>query len=193
MRQALVLILLLSCHAYSFGQGAVVFDTHVRDSSGTLIVDAPVRTWQGLGPGSSYYAQLVLESNGILQPLFPITTFRSDSPAASFYVVPPAQPIIVPGFPPGSSAPLFFRMWHSSYPTFEEARLNDPDINNHGSSVTANILLGDPSSPTYLIGLQGFQPVPEPSTLILGFLCSLALFLCCHLKKLLPSNPSSDY
>jgi len=177
MKKLLVaLAAVLITAATSYGQGSVVFSTAVGPS-GARTVDAPVfRPGSTVGAGAGYSAQLFLFSGGQYTALTPATVFRTDVPAAAAYVVAPAQAVTVPGFAPGSTAPIVFRAWDSSFASFDAAKAGG---GVYGENQTpANILLGGGTlPPTNLVGLQGFTMVPEPSTIALGIIGGLALLL----------------
>ena len=68
-------------HYTVLGQGTFYFNTRIAGR-----VDAPVRLWDGTGPGlsSGWVAQMFhVTSDNNVAPLFPGTTFRSTSEAAS--------------------------------------------------------------------------------------------------------------
>jgi hypothetical protein len=172
MKKLLVaLAAVLITAATSYGQGSVVFSTAVGPS-GARTVDAPVfRPNSTIGAGAGYTAQLFLSQNGTLTPLTPATVFRTDVPAAAAYVVAPAQAVTVPGFAPGSTAPIVFRAWETGAASYDAAIVR-------GESEVANIVLGGGTlPPTNLVGLKGFTMVPEPSTIALGVIGGLALLL----------------
>jgi len=139
----------------AYPQGTVIFSTFERDHN----VDAPVRICSIWPLRDDFTLQLWLINNGTYTPLYPTTTFRTDLQAPPLYVVVPDQPVMVPGFPPGTSAPLVLRYYETAAGSYDSSVVR-------GESIVANVLLGGGSNPpTYLTGLQGFTMLgPCPST-----------------------------
>lgn len=131
------------------------------------VVDAPVSRIGGAGAGAGVTAELVLISGGNTTVLTPVTTFRSSSAAASFYVNP--VDVQIPGGTAGQQVQLALRAYEgASYAA----------ASTKGQSATITVTLRDPLLPgAELVGLQGFQMVPEPSTIALGILGAAALLL----------------
>jgi hypothetical protein len=175
MKKALALIAALLTSAGAYAQGQVNFLTVVGPAA-NRVVFAPVsrpgaaQPGQGEGAGAGYTAQLFVDNAGTLTALTPATTFRTDSAGASFFVLDPGTPVTVPGFAPGTSAPLVFRAWETSAGSYEAATIK-------GESRASIALGGGLLPPTNLVGLQGFVMVPEPSTITLGVLGAAALLL----------------
>ena len=172
MKKALVLIAAFLTAVGTYAQGQVNFIT-VLGPSGSRTVDAPVRFEDGTGAGSGFTAQLFLKVGDLYTALTPATVFRTDVPAAAAYVVDPGSPVTVPGFEPGTTAPLVLRAWETAAGIYEDALI-------FGESPVADILLGGGTlPPTNLEGLQGFTltVIPEPSTMALAALGVGALLL----------------
>ena len=154
----------------AFAQGSLAFNNRIGP------VDAPVRLWDGSGPGfsSGWVAQLFLvTANGSLTPVDSTRTFRNNLPAASYYIV-QDDPTIVPGILPGESATLRMRVWQNAA-TYDEAILkgesNDVTIQLGGSPRNA-----PPIPDPVLLGLQGFTILPEPAPGLLS-LFAVGIFL----------------
>jgi hypothetical protein len=133
----------------AFPQGTVIFSTFEPDHN----VEAPVRICSIWPSRDEFTLQLFLYDHGVYTPLYPATTFRTDLQVPPIFVVVPDQPVMVPGFPPGTSAPLVLRYYDTAAGSYDNAVLR-------GQSPVANVLLGGGSNPpTYLTGLQGFMMV----------------------------------
>jgi hypothetical protein len=140
----------------AYPQGTVIFSTrepyHNVNAPFTLCSFWPQTT-------ADFTAQLFLYDHGVYTPLYPATTFRTDSHTLSHYVVVPDEPVSVPGFPPGSTAPLYFRVWETAAGSFDAA---DPAL--RGESFANVILGGGTNPPSYLSGLPGFGLLFCPTT-----------------------------
>ena len=153
MKKLLVVLALALCHADVFGQGTVLFDTHVP-----TIVDAPF-TFAREPVGSDFGAQLFVSDAvaGTLLPLTPTTTFKTGPAFELFYVNPVV--VTVPGKPPGSTVDLEMGIFP----------LSNPRQYCTGQSIITVVLGGGALPPAYLTGLgrSDVPPdcVPEPSVL----------------------------
>jgi hypothetical protein len=169
MKKLLVTLAAVLVSASAFGQGTINFTTRIV---GTL--DAPVFKADGVtgaGAGTPANAQLFLLSGGVYTALDPATTFRATpAGAAQNYVIPPANPVVVPTVAGGSQATIVLRAWEGA--SYDTAAIR-------GESAPITITLGGggspPAVPANLVGLQGFNLVPEPSTMALGLLGAAAL------------------
>jgi len=169
MKKLLVTLAAVLVSASAFGQGTINFTTRIV---GTL--DAPVFKPDGVtgaGAGTAANAQLFLLSGGVYTALTPATTFRATpAGAAQNYVIPPADPVVVPTVAGGSQATIVLRAWEGA--SYDTAAIR-------GESAPITITLGGggspPAVPANLVGLQGFNLVPEPSTMALGLLGAAAL------------------
>ena len=145
----------------SLAQGTLAFATL---SSGR--VDAPVflssRTYPygaGIIPGMKVQLFLV-RGEAFYEPLYPTTTFFGDSVSmtATRYVIPSAQPVVVPGTWAGQEVTIVMRAWHG--PSYEASSFR-------GQSAQFVVTLGGRSGdstapstpPAALSGLQGFTIV----------------------------------
>lgn len=169
-------ILVLGCvlaAAATYAQGTVNFTTRAIPD-----VDVKVFEADGTTPlaGTGFTAQLYGGAAGAaeseLVPLTPTTTFRTGNGAG--YVT-PAGSVAVPGVPEGGTATLQLRVWDNAGGTitsFDAA-------NTYGMSplFTVSTLGGVLTTPPNLIGLQSFNLVPEPSTILLGVLGAAALLV----------------
>jgi hypothetical protein len=151
------LLLVLAVLAFSglqtFGQGRIRFNNRVPG-----LLDAPVylSDFQGAGALTGAMAQLYLiPINGPAVALAPATTFRTSSPAAMFYVNEPAEAVIVPNAPPGTTVNVQMRAWVGS-PSYEAAEKaigesNIIPVTVGGTTASGTIPDG------LLINLQGFE------------------------------------
>jgi len=173
MKKLLVTLAAVLVSVSTFAQGTIVFNTRIVGQ-----VDAPV--WAPGGTGTTgagslgtVNAQLFLVgAGGVLTPLTPATTFFTTATAANRYVQIPSSNVTVPGVAAGSQATVVLRAFNGA--TFEASTIN-------GQSAPITITLGGqpptgaPLQPAVLSGLQGFELVPEPSTLAFGLLGAAAL------------------
>jgi hypothetical protein len=172
MKAKIIVIVTLWLSFSAFGQGTLIFNNRTGN------VDAPVRLWDGTGPGLSpgWTAQLFLVgARGTLTPLLPTTTFRNTSAAASYYV---NQVIVaVPNAPAGSSATVRMRFWQGAT-TYDSATLRG-DSNDVLVSALGGIPPGGgpPITDPILTGLQGVTMFPEPSTTALWLLGAAVLLV----------------
>jgi hypothetical protein len=170
----------------TFGDGVLLFNTDVKP-----LVDAPVVLLNNpsKGPGvltggAAATAELFLVSlDGITKNIVLTeshTRFRTDSDAASKYVNGPV--VTIPGSRgagdpngPPSVATLIFRAYQSSFGSYEASMA----AGFGGQSTPFSITLGGGTAPVAnLIGVTGlFIGMPEPSTIVLGFLGAAALFI----------------
>jgi len=173
MKKLLVTLAAVLVSASVMGQGTINFSTRI-----TGVVDAPVYKPDGVtgaGAGTPANAQLFLVTGSgaaaTYTALTPATTFRA-TPAgvAQAYVIPPATPVTVPGVAGGSQATIVLRAW-------EGASYDSASIKNQSAPITITLGGGGqpPAVPANLVGLQGFNLVPEPSTMALGLLGAAAL------------------
>ena len=176
MKKLLVTLAAVLVSVSTFAQGTIVFNTRIVGQ-----VDAPVfapgqRAINGQGAGSlgTVNAQLFLVgAGGALTALTPATTFFTGTTAANRYVQIPSQNVTVPGVAAGSQATVLLRAFQGA--SYDAATLR-------GESVPITITVGGtpagggaPLQPATLTGLQGFELVPEPSTLAFGLLGAAAL------------------
>jgi hypothetical protein len=173
MKKLLVTLAAVLVSVSTFGQGTILFNNRVTGQ-----VDAPVRRADQTGAGAGVNAQLFLVSGGTpvtYTALSPATTFRSTSATAAFYVTQPATPVTVPGVAAGSQATIVLRAWEGAVgSSYDTAAVK-------GQSLPITITLGGvppvgaPIPDAVLTGMQGFEMVPEPSTMALGLLGAAAL------------------
>lgn len=189
MRAALFLLLASLSLCNVPAQGTVLFSTRVSEA----MVDIPARLLNGpgsfIGPGPDFRAQLFLSENGLLTPIpGSLTTFRDPtggSPALAQHVTPVVAE--VPGVPPGGSATLRIRAWHSMFGSYQEAH---PFWRGETVDFVVQNLGGNGQTPAYLADtsqVNGFLivvPEPRASALIaLGCLAATARFLFAGLKQ----------
>ncbi len=175
MSKALFLLAFFPSVLNCLGQGQVVFANKV----GTT-VDAPVFLnfpSPGGGPGPDYSAQLVLvNENNSITPLVPISTFRTDGIGAASIADRywESKLVDVPGVQPGANTTFFVRAWLTAAGSYETAQLLD-----HAQSNPFTITVGGGTlPPSNLTTLTSFVfPLPEPSTITLGIIGSVALVL----------------
>jgi len=142
-------------------QGTVLFDTHVPG-----IVDAPVRLWTGELAGDEFVAMLYMGSESdSLQPVGVPLRFGIGTSAG---YVRGDQAVAVPWASAGSEVYVGMRAW-APWGVPE-----DPPPYYGASNIIRIRLGGGEASPAYLVGLQGFAIVPEPSAL---WLCILGVVL----------------
>jgi hypothetical protein len=185
MRAALLFLFAIVSSYSAAAQGTVLFSTRVSEAG----VDIPARLFSSgsqIGPGPDFQAQLFMSDNFRLTPIpGSLTTFRdasSGNPALAQYVIPVVAE--VPGIPPGGSAMLRIRAWHSSFSSYEEAH---PLWRGETGDFLVSNLGGDGREPAYLANtsqVDGFLIViPEPKASALMALAVLAattnsLFSC---------------
>jgi hypothetical protein len=168
MKKLLVAIAAVLVSVSAFAQGSVQLNNRIVG-----VVDAPVSRPGGLGAGAGVTAELVLIGPGGSQTvLTPSTGFRTTSAAGAFYVNP--IDITVPGVQAGQNATFILR-------AYEGASFATSSLRGESAPVTVSLggtpPGGAPLPPAALAGLQGFQLVPEPSTIALGILGAAALLL----------------
>src|SRR5688572_23388869 len=153
MQLLLVVATLASGWVQDFAQGTIRFNNRVPG-----LVDAPVRlrgTEKGVGSLTGAMAQLYLiPPNGPIVRLYPAATFRTSSAAAQYYVLEPAEPVVVPNAPPGTTVYIQMRVWVGGA-TYEAATMG-------GESNVIPVTLGGGTpngsslSDAVLVGLQSF-------------------------------------
>jgi len=147
----------------AFGQGAVIFNTHV--TSGSDLVDARVITAAGTPAGLGYVGQLFIVGAGdSLTPMTPVAAFKTSATGIGYINAGSASAPVSPAFDDGKIVTIRFRAWkgdvNSSYASATEFG-QSADLPNVKLGVSLN-------QPPNLVGLQGFTLVPEPTTLALG-------------------------
>jgi hypothetical protein len=179
VKELLVTLAAVLVNAPAFGQGTINFNNLVPSAG----IDASVYEYFGLmlreaGAGTPANAQLFLvtgtSASPVFTPLSPATTFRGSPPGpAQGYVIPPAEPVIVPNVPAGQQAFIVLRAWEgSSY---------DTAVTRGQSSLLIVTLGGEipgqpPLVPANLVGLQSFtMGIPEPSSMAFWLLGAAAL------------------
>ncbi|HEX7859689.1 MAG TPA: PEP-CTERM sorting domain-containing protein [Verrucomicrobiae bacterium] len=177
MKKLLVTLAAVLVSASAFAQGTIQFSTFNSARGVNAPVYAPGGTAAGTGAGTlgTVNAQLFLVgAGGALTALTPATTFNTAGGAASRYVLIPTSNVTVPNVPAGGSANVILRAWIG-------ADYDSATIRNQSAQLTVNNLGGTPAGggaplqPAVLAGLQGFELVPEPSTLAFGLLGAAAL------------------
>jgi hypothetical protein len=153
-------------------QGTVIFNTNVPGLVNARVFCPDGATFPGPGVSAQLWGGPLFSE---LHPLEPVTTFGTGDWAG--YVVPPSQPVVVPGVPEGGTAFLQLRAWNNfeGNLTWETA-----GVRGESNIIAVGPLGGESLPPAYLIGLESFQPVgeffciPEPR-----WLSFLALSLGC--------------
>jgi len=173
MKKLLVTLTAVLVSVSTFGQGTILFNNRIVGS-----VDAPVYQPDGTtGAGPGAVGQLFLVSGGNFTALTPATTFRDGSanPVAARYVVQPATAVTVPGVAAGAQAQIVLRAWMGAVGSSYDAAT----IKGQSAPITITLggqpAVGAPIPDAFLTGLQGFNMVPEPSTMALGLLGAAAL------------------
>lgn len=169
MKKVIIALAALMVSVAAYGQGQVVFNNRVPG-----VVDARVTFGPGLpfsgGVGEGFSAQLLGGPAGTpvdqLVALTPVTTFRTSSEAAKGYVNPTT--VTLPNVAPGGSATIVMR-------AFNGADFGSSAIFGESAPITLTVG-GGTLPPANLVGLQGFQVIPEPTTVALG-LAGAALLL----------------
>jgi hypothetical protein len=178
---ALIAVASLMAGTFAFAQGTVTFNNRVVGQ-----VVAPVYLPDGTtgveGPG--FTAQLfggpAGSAEGSLVAVVPTTTFREGA-GAGFIVS--GGTVEIPGVAGGATATLQLRVWENAGGTITSYADAISAGNLHGASALFDVAsLGDnfaspPTTPAFLVGLQSFNLVPEPSTYALLAL-GAAAFLC---------------
>jgi len=176
MKKLLVTLAAVLVSVSTFAQGTIAFNTRIVGQ-----VDAPV--WAPGGTGTTgagslgtVNAQLFLVGGApgarTYTALTPATTFFTGTTAANRYVVVPNSNVIVPTVGAGQQATIVLRAFNGA--SYEASQI-------YGQSGEITITLGGqpatgaPLQPAVLAGLQGFELVPEPSTLAFGLLGAAAL------------------
>jgi len=148
----------------TMAQGQVNFATRITAKN----INARVQNAAGAQAtgAAGYNAGLYLVSGGNAT-LIPgsVTSFQSPPSLFTGYVTPIT--VSIPGTNPGDTVTLQFRAWGgASYETATE----------FGSSPSFSVATGGGVNPAAdLVGITGFQMVPEPSTIALGVLGAAAL------------------
>ena len=178
MKKLIVTLLLAVSAASLHAQGTVLFNNLF--GTGANAVNAPI-TDGGAKVAAGYFAQLWAAPAGSqnFQPIGAIVPFRTGG-FAGYVSVGSAGSRTIDAVTPGSMAAVQIRAWAGAAgSTFDGA-------SKRGMSSTLTLATGNvpdpatgvPSPPSPLVGLQGFDLVPEPSTIalaVLGF-GSLLLF-----------------
>lgn len=183
-----------SCVAPVFGPqiGDPFLEIHGNTATGvpagTTTYNQEFTIWNRTGGATpTYMAQFfggpLGTDDASLAPLTPTAGFRTYSAGAGF-VQAPADTVVVPGVPSGSSARLQLRAWDTrggTITTWADAVAAAASGNLLiGDSLSFNAALGGgPISPPAPIGLTSFNLhfVPEPSVIALGVLGVGALVL----------------
>jgi len=174
MKKLLVTLAAVLVSVSTFAQGTVNFQNFVPN-----VVNAPVWAPGGTdttGAGSvNAMAQLFRVEGSVYTPLGQASAFRAataGNPILNAYVV--GNNVMDTGLAAGSSVTLVLRAWVGA--NYDDAVIKGQSPN----SVT--VTLGGVTDPTQpaatpptLAGLQGFELVPEPSTIALGLLGAAAL------------------
>lgn len=168
----------------AFGQGSLLFQNvgpglttqgQIRDAAGALI-----------GAGSAYTAELLAGTTATVASLSPIITTTSWA-GNGWFGVGQAEKVLA-GFAPGSLPFFAVRVWDNAGGTVTTFAAAQAAGRAYGQSAGAWQLpastggLGNPSaSPAVpgpaLIGMTGFQLIPEPSTYaLLAFGAAALLF-----------------
>jgi hypothetical protein len=176
MKNLLIALAVSLVSVSTFGQGTILFNNRV-----TPQVDAPISRIDGTGAGAGWNAQLFLVTpsggSAVYTPLFPATTFRTTSPAAAYYVVQPTSAVTVPGVGAGQQATIVLRAWEGAVGSSYDTASNTAKGESNPITITLGGVpaVGAPIQDAVLVGLQGFQLVPEPSTMALGLIGAAAL------------------
>lgn len=183
-----VLVSCLCAATHGLAQGTVNFNNFVFGS-----VNAPITNEVGvLCSGTTYLAQLFAGPAGTpasaLTPVGAIVTFRTGG-FAGYVNVGASSGRTIPGVAPGAQATVQIRVWAVTFcfpgpdpcpsPTVY-SRLSD-GLWTGATGGVPDPVTGVPSLPANLVGLQGFQLVPEPATYVLFGIGAMAVFL--HRRK----------
>jgi len=181
MKKALFTLAAFALAGSAFAQGKITLsNTELPNATGGGTYDAVITLAPALGggfPGAGYTAGLFLE--GTTTPLATTTFFNGTGAEAQFnYVFNTNPEVTVPGVQPGSTARFFVGAWRTDQGSFASASARGQ------SEVFTSRPLGGPNpTPGELpftpppTTFQGFQIVPEPSTLALGAIGLGALML----------------
>lgn len=164
----LSIIAVLTMVAAQAQLGQVNFNNRV--SSAAPPIDARVNFEDGTPVvGAEFRAQLGVV-NGTSVTLIPssITTFRTTPAAALGYIT--GVIVDLPGTTPGQNVTV--RMV-----AFNGADFDSSTLRGESNDVTLSLGGGGTLLPANMVGLEGFEVVPEPSTIALGILGAAALLI----------------
>lgn len=166
MKKLAITIACLTLSLYTYGQGTIQFDTSV---SGNPVLDA-----MGNNASTAYQGQLwgSTTETGSFAPIGTAQPFFGDIPdeGAGFILGPI---VTVSGVLGKAEYWVELHAWKTADPTGEYGKSAPLKITLGGDDGSGGV----PGFPASLEGLQGFQMVPEPSTIALGLLGAAALLL----------------
>lgn len=157
MKSIVLALTALLAASSAFAQGTINFATKV-----TPTVDARV-TYLGAPVGADFVGQLTVNGGAVGAPV----AFRATPDAAKGYIVGGGN--VNGGLAGGTAVSVSLRAWQGGVgSTYEAAAIKGE------SASLAGLVLGNagtpPSPAANLVGLQGFNIVPEPSIAALGLL-----------------------
>jgi hypothetical protein len=187
MKKLLVTLAAVLVSVSSYAQGTLAFSTFVSGQVNAPTYAPGQMASNGAGAGTlgTVNAQLFLVTGGpyvaggtyTLTPLTPATTYITSGTGR--HVAVPASSVVVPGRAAGETATIILRAWQGA--SYDAAVAGGGAYGQTPFGGAATVTLGgQPASgpaltPGNLVGLQGFELVPEPSTLAFGLLGAAAL------------------
>jgi len=170
MKKLLLVASLVVATAVALGQGYLNFQTKVTAAG----IDAPVKDVDGttLLAGTDFKAQLYWGMTAdSLAPVGAPVDFKTS--ILKGYV---SAGVVTFPKPQGTAVFVQMRAWNAPNATYEAAM--GAAGGKWGFSNTISVTLAEsPTPPPDLVGLQGFQLIPEPSTIALALLGAAALLL----------------
>jgi len=189
MKKTLLLVAVLVATLSAYGQGVVNFNNRVAADANGPLVDGPITDPAGnrVQGGQGYRAALYGGPIGTPVGSLVLTTnstsgagavdFRTTAATYGYVNVGAEGARVIPGAPYGSQVVLQIRAWGGGHATYEAAVAAGAP-----TGVSPVVTIGTTTSPTdqiipRMVGLTGFQIVPEPSSIALGLLGLGALAL----------------
>lgn len=167
MKKLAITIACLTLSLYTYGQGTIQFDTSVSGN--------PVKDAAGNYASTAYQGQLWGSTTGVAGSFAPIGTaqpFFGDTEAeGAGFILGPI--VTITGALGKTDYWVELHAWKTSNPTEENGQSSSYRLTLGGDDGSGGV----PGFPASLEGLQGFQMVPEPSTIALGLLGAAALLL----------------